>query len=38
MKNVAVVPQVGHGVVRERVPEVAGFIEDFWKQIEKHSH
>ncbi|KAH8589003.1 putative valacyclovir hydrolase [Bisporella sp. PMI_857] len=30
MRNVAVVPQVGHGVVRERVPEVAQLIEDFW--------
>jgi pimeloyl-ACP methyl ester carboxylesterase len=30
MRNVAVVPQVGHGVVRERVPEVARLIEDFW--------
>ncbi|KAF2496134.1 alpha/beta-hydrolase [Lophium mytilinum] len=31
--NVVVVPQVGHGVVRERVPEVAGFISDFWTKI-----
>ncbi|KAJ5523951.1 hypothetical protein N7494_010601 [Penicillium frequentans] len=30
MENVAVVPQVGHGVVRQRVPEVAGLIEEFW--------
>lgn len=28
--DVFVVPQAGHGVVRERVPEVAGFISDFW--------
>ncbi|KAJ5407879.1 hypothetical protein N7509_001762 [Penicillium cosmopolitanum] len=35
MENVAVVPQVGHGVVRERVLEVAGHIEEFWKKIEK---
>lgn len=34
MQNVAVVPQVGHGVVRERVPEVAELIENFWKKIE----
>ncbi|KAJ5642094.1 hypothetical protein N7490_006094 [Penicillium lividum] len=31
MENVAVVPQVGHGVVRQRVPEVAGLIEHFWR-------
>ena len=33
MLNVAVVLQVGHGVVRQRVPEVAGLIEDFWKKL-----
>jgi pimeloyl-ACP methyl ester carboxylesterase len=33
LHNVAVVPQVGHGVVRQRVPEVAGLIEDFWNQL-----
>ncbi|BDD61456.1 hypothetical protein MPDQ_001148 [Monascus purpureus] len=33
MQNVAVVPQVGHGLVRQRVPEVARLIEDFWKKI-----
>ncbi|KAH7371968.1 Alpha/Beta hydrolase protein [Pyrenochaeta sp. MPI-SDFR-AT-0127] len=33
--NVAVVPQVGHGVVRERASEVAAFISSFWKQLEK---
>jgi pimeloyl-ACP methyl ester carboxylesterase len=31
-KNVFVVPGAGHGVVRERVPEVAGFISEFWRQ------
>lgn len=31
--NISVVPQIGHGVVRERVPEVAGLIEDFWKGL-----
>lgn len=31
--NVAVVPQVGHGVVREKAPEVAGFIRDFWTSL-----
>lgn len=30
-KNVVVVPAVGHGVVRQRVPEVAQHIGDFWK-------
>ncbi|KAM5350130.1 hypothetical protein ACJ41O_006635 [Fusarium nematophilum] len=34
MRNVAVVPQVGHAVVRERVPEVAQLIGDFWSQLE----
>ncbi|KAF3396229.1 hypothetical protein F1880_007156 [Penicillium rolfsii] len=33
MRNIAVVPQVGHGVVREKVPEVAGLIEHFWKNL-----
>ncbi|OQD76833.1 hypothetical protein PENDEC_c003G06354 [Penicillium decumbens] len=33
MHNVAVIPQVGHGVVRERVPEVARLIEDFWNKL-----
>ncbi|EEA25531.1 hypothetical protein TMatcc_006239 [Talaromyces marneffei ATCC 18224] len=32
-RDVVVVPAVGHGVVRERVPEVAGFIEGFWKSL-----
>ncbi|KAF4806440.1 putative 2-succinyl-6-hydroxy-2,4-cyclohexadiene-1-carboxylate synthase [Colletotrichum siamense] len=31
--NVSVVPQVGHGVVRERVPEVAGLISEFWTKL-----
>lgn len=34
-EDVNVVPQVGHGVVRERVPEVAGFIGDFWKKLDE---
>jgi len=33
-KDVFVVPQAGHGVVRERVPEVAGFISDFWGNLD----
>ncbi|KPM35927.1 Arylsulfatase [Neonectria ditissima] len=33
MRNVAILPQVGHGVVRQRVPEVAGLIEDFWNKL-----
>ncbi|KAI9163794.1 Alpha-1,3-mannosyltransferase CMT1 [Paramyrothecium foliicola] len=32
--DIAVVPRVGHGVVREKVPEVAGFIDRFWKKLE----
>ncbi|KAF2801069.1 alpha/beta-hydrolase [Melanomma pulvis-pyrius CBS 109.77] len=35
--NVAVVPQAGHGVVRERVPEVSGFISDFWTKLNQTS-
>lgn len=31
--NVHVVPEVGHGVVRERAAEVAGLIGKFWKSI-----
>jgi pimeloyl-ACP methyl ester carboxylesterase len=31
--DVHVVPQAGHGVVRERVPEVAGFITNFWNGL-----
>ncbi|KAJ5316725.1 hypothetical protein N7508_001233 [Penicillium antarcticum] len=34
MRNVSVVPQVGHGVVRQKVPEVARLIEDFWHKLE----
>ncbi|KAE8151795.1 Alpha/Beta hydrolase protein [Aspergillus avenaceus] len=33
MQNVAVVPQVGHGVVRQRVPEVVQLIEKFWNSL-----
>ncbi|KAJ5096586.1 valacyclovir hydrolase [Penicillium angulare] len=33
MKNVHVVPQVGHGVVRQKVPEVADLIENFWNSF-----
>lgn len=32
-KSVIVVPEAGHGVVRERVPEVAGAISDFWTKL-----
>lgn len=35
MNNVVVIPQVGHGVVRERAPEVAEFIDGFWRGIEQ---
>lgn len=31
--SIFVVPQAGHSVVRERVPEVAGFIADFWDRL-----
>ncbi|CAO2647095.1 Nn.00g080170.m01.CDS01 [Neocucurbitaria sp. VM-36] len=33
LANVFVIPQGGHGVVRERVPEVAAFITDFWTKL-----
>lgn len=33
MKNVVVVPQVGHAVVRQKVAEVAGHIGEFWKGL-----
>ncbi|KAJ5288217.1 valacyclovir hydrolase [Penicillium angulare] len=33
MKNAQVVSQVGHGVVRQKVPEVADLIENFWKGL-----
>ncbi|RYN77672.1 hypothetical protein AA0120_g11349 [Alternaria tenuissima] len=32
--DIHVVPQAGHGVVRERVPEVAGFITNFWNGLD----
>ncbi|KAE9974197.1 hypothetical protein EG328_003983 [Venturia inaequalis] len=32
-RNVYVVPGTGHNVVREKVPEVAGFISEFWKKL-----
>lgn len=35
--NVFVVPQAGHSVVRDRVPEVAGHIERFWGGLETKS-
>ncbi|KAE8373937.1 Alpha/Beta hydrolase protein [Aspergillus bertholletiae] len=35
MQQVVVVPQVGHAVVRQRVPEVAGVIEAFWKKLQE---
>ncbi|KAL6697082.1 Alpha/Beta hydrolase protein [Trichoderma pleuroticola] len=34
MKDYVVVPQAGHAVVREKVPEVAKLIEEFWKTLE----
>jgi pimeloyl-ACP methyl ester carboxylesterase len=33
--NVFAVPEVGHGVVREKVPEVAAFITHFWMKLDK---
>lgn len=33
IKNVVVVPDVGHAVVRQRVPEVSRHIVDFWKSL-----
>lgn len=32
-KDVIVVPQAGHALVRQRVPEVAQHIENFWKSL-----
>lgn len=32
-EDVVVVPEVGHGLVRERVPEVADVIERFWRGL-----
>jgi hypothetical protein len=34
MRNVSVVSQVGHGVVRQKVPDVARLIENFWHKLE----
>jgi pimeloyl-ACP methyl ester carboxylesterase len=34
MRNVSVVSQVGHGVVRQKVPDVARLIENFWRKLE----
>jgi pimeloyl-ACP methyl ester carboxylesterase len=31
--DVFVVPQAGHGVVREQVPEVARFTTTFWNRL-----
>ncbi|CRG86956.1 hypothetical protein PISL3812_03969 [Talaromyces islandicus] len=33
MHNIAVVSQVGHGVVRQKVPEVTQLIEHFWNEF-----
>ncbi|KAJ5437427.1 hypothetical protein N7445_005971 [Penicillium cf. griseofulvum] len=33
MQNVSVIPQVGHGVVREKVVDVGCLIEDFWNAL-----
>jgi pimeloyl-ACP methyl ester carboxylesterase len=33
VKNVVVIPEAGHALVRERVPEVAGLIETFWADL-----
>ncbi|KAJ3544920.1 hypothetical protein NM208_g2770 [Fusarium decemcellulare] len=38
MRNVVVVPRVGHGIVRECVPEVSRLIEEFWKKLEQSSN
>jgi pimeloyl-ACP methyl ester carboxylesterase len=35
--NVYVVPEAGHGVVRERVPDVAILIGEFWAKLTKNS-
>ena len=31
--NVSVIPQVGHGVVRDRAAEVAALVGDFWTKL-----
>jgi hypothetical protein len=36
MTNVVVVPQVGHGVVRQKVTEVAELIGSFWEKQERY--
>jgi len=33
MQNVVVLPQVGHGLVRERVSKITQLIEDFWSSL-----
>lgn len=33
IKDVVVVPQVGHGVVRQKAVDVAGHIGDFWRRL-----
>lgn len=33
-EEVVTISGVGHGLVRERVPEVAALIEEFWKGLE----
>lgn len=33
LTDVAVIPQVGHGVVRDRATEVAGYIGAFWRKL-----
>lgn len=35
VSNTVVVKGVGHGVVRQKVPEVAKHIEDFWNGLQK---
>lgn len=38
-RNTKVVPEVGHEVVRQKVPEVTALIEDFWASLSPaHSH
>lgn len=36
-KDVSVVPQVGHGVVRQKAPEVAELITSFWRTLSENS-
>ena len=35
--NVVSIPQAGHSVVRDKVPEVAVLIVDFWKSLAQNS-